>query len=81
MGRLLELSEIFGSDTIWMEVSNYMSSDENKEFNKHLEKIVDYPEDVELLSDRDKLAELEQYWSSDKLDHFEYHMRRYYEWD
>ncbi len=81
MGRLLELSEIFGSDTIWMEVSNYMSSDENKEFNEHLEKIVDYPEDVELLSDRDKLAELEQYWSSDELDHFEYHMRRYYEWD
>lgn len=81
MGRLLELSEIFGSDTIWMEVSNYMSSDENKEFNEHLEKIVDYPQDVELLSDRDKLAELEQYWSSDELDHFEYHMRRYYEWD
>ena len=81
MGRLLELSEIFGSDTIWMEVSNYMSSDENKEFNEHLEKIVDYPEDVELLSDRDKLTELEQYWSSDELDHFEYHMRRYYEWD
>ena len=81
MGRLLELSEIFGSDTIWMEVSNYMSSDENKEFNEHLEKIVDYPEDVELLSDKDKLAELEQYWSSDELDHFEYHMRRYYEWD
>lgn len=81
MGRLLELSEIFGSDIIWMEVSNYMSSDENKEFNEHLEKIVDYPEDVELLSDRDKLAELEQYWSSDELDHFEYHMRRYYEWD
>ena len=81
MGKLLELSEIFGSDTIWMEVSNYMSSDENKEFNEHLEKIVDYPEDVELLSDRDKLAELEQYWSSDELDHFEYHMRRYYEWD
>ena len=81
MGRLLELSEIFGSDTIWMEVSNYMSSDENKEFNEHLEKIVDYPEDVELLSDRDKLAELEQYWSSDELNHFEYHMRRYYEWD
>ena len=81
MGRLLELSEIFGPDTIWMEVSNYMSSDENKEFNEHLEKIVDYPEDVELLSDRDKLAELEQYWSSDELDHFEYHMRRYYEWD
>ena len=81
MGRLLELSEIFGSDTIWMETSNYMSSDENKEFNEHLEKIVDYPEDVELLSDRDKLAELEQYWSSDELDHFEYHMRRYYEWD
>ena len=81
MGRLLELSEIFGSDTIWMEVSNYMSSDENKEFNEHLEKIVDYPEDVELLYDRDKLAELEQYWSSDELDHFEYHMRRYYEWD
>ena len=81
MGRLLELSEIFGSDTIWMEVSNYMSSDENKEFNEHLEKIVDYPEDVELLSDRDKLAELEQYWSSDELYHFEYHMRRYYEWD
>ena len=81
MGRLLELSEIFGSDTIWMEVSNYMSSDENKEFNEHLEKIVDYPEDVELLSDRDKLAELEQYWSSDELDHFEYHMRRYYEWN
>lgn len=81
MGRLLELSEIFGSDTIWMEVSNYMSSDENKEFNEHLEKIVDYPEDVELLSDRDKLAELEQYWSSDELDHFEYHMKRYYEWD
>lgn len=81
MGRLLELSEIFGSDTIWMEVSNYMSSDENKEFNKHLEKIVDYPEDVELLSDRDKLAELEQYWSSDELKHFEYHMRRYYEWN
>lgn len=81
MGRLLELSEIFGSDTIWMEVFNYMSSDENKEFNEHLEKIVDYPEDVELLSDRDKLAELEQYWSSDELDHFEYHMRRYYEWD
>lgn len=81
MVRLLELSEIFGSDTIWMEVSNYMSSDENKEFNEHLEKIVDYPEDVELLSDRDKLAELEQYWSSDELDHFEYHMRRYYEWD
>ena len=81
MGRLLELSEIFGLDTIWMEVSNYMSSDENKEFNEHLEKIVDYPEDVELLSDRDKLAELEQYWSSDELDHFEYHMRRYYEWD
>ena len=81
MGRLLELSEIFGSDTIWMEVSNYMSSDENKEFNEHLEKIVDYPEDVELFSDRDKLAELEQYWSSDELDHFEYHMRRYYEWD
>ena len=81
MGRLLELSEIFGSDTIWMEVSNYMSSDENKEFNEHLEKIVDYPEDVELLSNRDKLAELEQYWSSDELDHFEYHMRRYYEWD
>ena len=81
MGRLLELSEIFGSDIIWMEVSNYMSSDENKEFNEHLEKIVDYPEDVELFSDRDKLAELEQYWSSDELDHFEYHMRRYYEWD
>ena len=81
MGRLLELSEIFGSDIIWMEVSNYMSSDENKEFNEHLEKIVDYPEDVELLSDKDKLAELEQYWSSDELDHFEYHMRRYYEWD
>lgn len=81
MGRLLELSEIFGSDTIWMEVSNYMSSDENKEFNEYLEKIVDYPEDVELLSDRDKLAELEQYWSSDELDHFEYHMIRYYEWD
>ena len=81
MGRLLELSEIFGSDIIWMEVSNYMSSDENKEFNEHLEKIVDYPEDVELLSDRDKLAELEQYWSSDELDYFEYHMRRYYEWD
>ena len=81
MGRLLELNEIFGSDIIWMEVSNYMSSDENKEFNEHLEKIVDYPEDVELLSDRDKLAELEQYWSSDELDHFEYHMRRYYEWD
>lgn len=81
MGRLLELSEIFGSDTIWMEVFNYMSSDENKEFNEHLEKIVNYPEDVELLSDRDKLAELEQYWSSDELDHFEYHMRRYYEWD
>lgn len=81
MGRLLELSEIFGSDTIWMEAFNYMSSDENKEFNEHLEKIVDYPEDVELLSDRDKLAELEQYWSSDELDHFEYHMRRYYEWD
>lgn len=81
MGRLLELSEIFGSDTIWMEASNYMSFDENKEFNEHLEKIVDYPEDIELLSDRDKLAELEQYWSSDELDHFEYHMRRYYEWD
>ena len=81
MGRLLELSEIFGPDTIWMEVFNYMSSDENKEFNDHLEKIVDYPEDVELLSDRDKLAELEQYWSSDELDNFEYHMRRYYEWD
>ena len=81
MGRLLELGEIFGPDTIWMEVSNYMSSDETKEFNEHLEKIVDYPEDVELLSDRDKLAELEQYWSSDELDHFEYHMRRYYEWD
>ena len=81
MGRLLELSEIFGSDTIWMEVSNYMSSDETKEFNEHLEKIVDYPEYVELLSDRDKLAELEQYWSSDELYHFEYHMRRYYEWD
>ena len=81
MGRLLELSEIFGSDIIWMEASNYMSSDENKEFNEHLEKIVDYPEDVELLSDKDKLAELEQYWSSDELDHFEYHMRRYYEWD
>ena len=81
MGRLLELSEIFGSDIIWMEAFNYMSSDENKEFNEHLEKIVDYPEDVELLSDRDKLAELEQYWSSDELDHFEYHMRRYYEWD
>ena len=81
MGRLLELSEIFGPDTIWMEASNYMSSDENKEFNEHLEKIVDYPEDIELLSDRDKLAELEQYWSSDELDHFEYHMRRYYEWD
>lgn len=81
MGRLLELSEIFGSDSIWMEVSNYMSSDENKEFNEHLEKIVDYPKDVELLSDRDKLAELEQYWSSDELDNFEYHMRRYYEWD
>lgn len=81
MGRLLELSEIFGSDTIWMEAFNYMSSDENKKFNEHLEKIVDYPEDVELLSDRDKLAELEQYWSSDELDHFEYHMRRYYEWD
>ena len=81
MGRLLELSEIFGSDTIQMEAFNYMSSDENKEFNEHLEKIVDYPEDVELLSDRDKLAELEQYWSSDELDHFEYHMRRYYEWD
>lgn len=81
MGRLLELSEIFGSDTIWMEAFNYMSSDENKEFNEHLEKIVDYPEDVELLSDRDKLAELEQYWSSDELDHFEYHMKRYYEWD
>ena len=81
MGRLLELSEIFGSDTIWMEVSNYMSSDENKEFNEHLEKIVDYPEDIELLSNIDKLAELEQYWSSDELDHFEYHMRRYYEWD
>lgn len=81
MGRLLELSEIFGSDTIWMEAFNYMSSDENKEFNEHLEKIVDYPEDVELLSDRDKLAELEQYWSSDELNHFEYHMRRYYEWN
>lgn len=81
MGRLLELSEIFGSDTIWMEVFNYMSSDENKEFNEHFEKIVDYPEDVELLSDRDKLTELEQYWSSDELKHFEYHMRRYYEWD
>ena len=81
MGRLLELSEIFEPDTIWMEASNYMSSDENKEFNEHLEKIVDYPEDVELLSDRDKLAELEQYWSSDELDNFEYHMRRYYEWD
>ena len=81
MGRLLELSEIFGLDTIWMEVSNYMSSDENKEFNEHLEKIVDYPEDIELLSNIDKLAELEQYWSSDELDHFEYHMRRYYEWD
>ena len=81
MGRLLELSEIFGPDTIWMEAYNYMSSDENKEFNEHLEKIVDYPEDVELLSNRDKLAELEQYWSSDELDHFEYHMRRYYEWD
>ena len=81
MGRLLELSEIFGSDTIWMEAFNYMSSDENKEFNEHLEKIVDYPEDVELFSDIDKLAELEQYWSSDELDHFEYHMRRYYEWD
>lgn len=81
MGRLLELSEIFGSNTIWMEAFNYMSSDENKEFNEHLEKIVDYPEDVELLSDRDKLTELEQYWSSDELDHFEYHMRRYYEWD
>lgn len=81
MGRLLELSEIFGSDTIWMEVFNYMSSDENKEFNEHLEKIVDYPEDVELLSNNDKLAELEQYLSSDELDHFEYHMRRYYEWD
>lgn len=81
MGILLELSEIFGSDTIWMEISNYMSSDENKEFNEHLEKIVDYPEDVELLYDRDKLAELEQYWSSDELDHFEYHMRRYYEWN
>ena len=81
MGRLLELSEIFGSDKIWMEASNYMSSDENKEFNEHLEKIVDYPEDVELFSDIDKLAELEQYWSSDELDHFEYHMRRYYEWD
>ena len=59
----------------------YTELDENKEFNEHLEKIVDYPEDVELLSDRDKLAELEQYWSSDELDHFEYHMRRYYEWD
>ena len=81
MGRLLELSEIFGLDTIWMEAFNYMSSDENKEFNEHLEKIVDYPEDVELLSNRDKLAELEQYWSSDELDHFEYHMRRYYEWN
>ena len=81
MGILLELSEIFGSDTIWMEAYNYMSSDENKEFNEHLEKIVDYPEDVELLSNRDKLVELEQYWSSDELDHFEYHMRRYYEWD
>ena len=81
MGRLLELSEIFGSDTIWMEAFNYMSSDENKEFNEHFEKIVDYPEDVELLSDRDKLAELEQYWSSDELNHFEYHMRRYYEWN
>ena len=81
MGRLLELGEIFGPDTIWMEVYNYMSSDENKEFNEYLEKIVDYPEDVELLSDRDKLAELEQYWSSDELNHFEYHMRRYYEWD
>ena len=81
MGRLLELSEIFGSDTIWMEAFNYISSDENKEFNEHLEKIVDYPEDVELLSDRDKLAELEQYWSSDELNHFEYHMRRYYEWN
>ena len=81
MGRLLELSEIFGSDTIWMEAFNYMSSDENKEFNEHLEKIVYYPEDVELLSDRDKLAELEQYWSSDELNHFEYHMRRYYEWN
>lgn len=81
MGRLLELSEIFGSDTIWMEAFNYMSSNENKEFNEHLEKIVDYPEDVELLSDRDKLAELEQYWSSDELNHFEYHMRRYYEWN
>ena len=81
MGRLLELSEIFGSDIIWMEASNYMSSDENKEFNEHLEKIVDYSEDVELLSDKDKLAELEQYWSSDELNHFEYHMRRYYEWD
>ena len=81
MGRLLELSEIFGSDTIQMEAFNYMSSDENKEFNEHLEKIVDYPEDVELLSDRDKLAELEQYWSSDELNHFEYHMRRYYEWN
>ena len=81
MGRLLELSEIFGSDTSWMEAFNYMSSDENKEFNEHFEKIVDYPEDVELLSDRDKLAELEQYWSSDELNHFEYHMRRYYEWN
>lgn len=81
MGRLLELSEIFGSDTIQMEAFNYMSSDENKEFNEHFEKIVDYPEDVELLSDRDKLAELEQYWSSDELNHFEYHMRRYYEWN
>ena len=64
-----------------MEAFNYMSSDENKEFNEHFEKIVDYPEDVELLSDRDKLAELEQYWSSDELNHFEYHMRRYYEWN
>ena len=81
MKRLLELSEIFGSDIIWMEAFNYMSSDENKEFNEHLEKIVDYPEDVELLSNNDKLTELEQYWSSDELDHFEYHMRRYYEWN
>ena len=81
MGILLELSEIFGSDTIWMEASNYMLYDENKEFNEHIENIVDYPEDIELLSNRDKLAEIEQYWSSDELDNFEYHMRRYYEWD
>ena len=41
MGRLLELSEIFGSDTIWMEEYNYMSYDENKELNENIETIVD----------------------------------------